>query len=67
MLDHLLHRLSRHRDETGASSVEYGLLATAIAALLVVILWLLGGVVTELFADSCTTIDNTLSTSADCS
>ncbi len=40
-------------DELGASSVEYGLIAVAIAALIVVILFLLGGVVRELFDDSC--------------
>jgi len=66
MLGFFTRRWSRTRDEAGASSVEYGLLATAIAALLVVILWALGGVVTELFADTCTTIDTTLTTSAEC-
>ena len=46
------------RDERGASSVEYGLIAVAIAALIVVILFLLGGVVQELFQDSCDSIES---------
>lgn len=41
------------KDERGASSVEYGLIAVAIAALIVVIVFLLGGVVRETFDDSC--------------
>ena len=55
------------RDERGASSVEYGLIAVAIAALIVVILFLLGGVVQELFTDSCTAVETGVSTvSASC-
>ncbi len=46
------------RDERGASSVEYGLIAVAIAALIVVIVFLLGGVVRELFTDSCTAVQS---------
>lgn len=57
----------RVRDERGASSVEYGLLAVAIAALIVVVVFALGGVVQDLFSNSCTTIDGTLQTSVDCS
>ncbi len=55
-------------DERGASSVEYGLIAVAIAGLVVVILFLLGGVVRETFADSCQRIhDTATSTSTSCS
>ena len=50
------------RDERGASSVEYGLLAVAIAALIVVIVFALGGVVQELFSDSCTAVQSGVST-----
>ena len=53
---------AHERDERGASSVEYGLIAVAIAALIVAILFLLGGVVTELFADSCNEIATEAST-----
>lgn len=41
------------RNERGASSVEYGLLVAGIAALLVVIVFAVGGVAKELFSDSC--------------
>jgi pilus assembly protein Flp/PilA len=43
----------RARDEGGASSVEYGLMAVAIAALIVVIVFLLGDVVRETYFNSC--------------
>ena len=57
----------RASDEVGASSVEYGLLAVAIAAVIVIIVFALGGVVTELFADTCTTLTSTASAvSASC-
>lgn len=45
--------MRRHRDDTGASSAEYALLLAAIAAVLVVVLWQLGGVVTGLFSSTC--------------
>jgi Flp pilus assembly pilin Flp len=53
-------------DERGASATEYGLLAVAIAALIVVIAFALGGVVEDLFSQSCDTIQNSAATSADC-
>lgn len=55
------------RTEDGASSVEYGLVVTAIATLLVVILMALGGVTMDLFIGSCSTIESRTVTGADCS
>ena len=53
----LLQRLTQRRDdETGASAVEYGLLVAAIAALIVLIVFALGGIVKEAFTDTCTSI-----------
>ena len=52
----LLQRLAARKDEKGASAVEYGLLVAAIAALIVIIVFALGGVVQEVFQDTCTTI-----------
>ena len=44
----------RHRcGEEGASSVEYGLLITGIAALIVAAVFTFGGGVTHLFQDTC--------------
>ena len=46
-------------DEDGASAVEYGLLVAAIAALIAVIAFALGGVISEvLFEDTCGTIQS---------
>jgi len=68
MLQNLIQRLINRKDETGASAVEYGLLVAAIAALIVIIVFALGGVVQEVFTDTCTTIQGSASNiSADCS
>jgi pilus assembly protein Flp/PilA len=53
---HILQRLANRKNEKGASAVEYGLLVAAIAALIVVIVFALGGVVSEIFTDTCTSI-----------
>ena len=48
---------TRERDEAGASAVEYGLLVAAIAALIAVVAFGLGGVVREaFFEDTCAEI-----------
>jgi pilus assembly protein Flp/PilA len=52
----LIQRLVNRKDEKGASAVEYGLLVAAIAALIVVIVFALGGIVSEVFKDTCGTI-----------
>lgn len=66
MLQHIQRLISRRDEETGASAVEYGLLVAAIAALIVLIVFALGGVVKEVFTDTCTTIKSSASTSASC-
>ena len=49
--------LRRHdSDEEGASAVEYGLLVAAIAALIVLIVFALGGVVKQTFNKTCDTM-----------
>jgi pilus assembly protein Flp/PilA len=50
-----VRRIARTRDE-GASAVEYGLLVAAIAALVVIIVFSLGGLVKEVFKDTCSSI-----------
>jgi len=52
----LLQRLTARKNEQGASAVEYGLLVAAIAALIVVIVFALGGVIKGVFTQTCTTI-----------
>lgn len=48
----LMQRLIR-KDEKGASAVEYGLLVAAIAAIIVVIVFALGGIVKGAFKNTC--------------
>ena len=62
----LLQRLAARKDEQGASAVEYGLLVAAIAALIVVIVFALGGVIQEVFQNTCDTVQSGASTAAQC-
>ena len=62
----LLQRLTARKDEKGASAVEYGLLVAAIAALIVIIVFALGGVVEEVFQKTCDEVSSGASTSAGC-
>lgn len=54
------------RGDDGASAVEYGLIVFAIAALIVVIVFAFGGVVTELFTTSCSSIADKAAPSQTC-
>jgi pilus assembly protein Flp/PilA len=56
MQKYLERLMDRRKDEQGASAVEYGLLVAAIAALIVIIVFALGGIVKEVFTDTCTGI-----------
>jgi pilus assembly protein Flp/PilA len=51
-----LRAMSRGRDERGASAVEYGLLVAAIAAVIVGVVFGLGGMVDKTFTDTVTCI-----------
>ena len=61
-----LQRLTNRKDEKGASAVEYGLLVAAIAALIVIIVFALGGVVKDVFNKTCTTIQSEAATTTTC-
>jgi len=52
------------RDEDGASAVEYGLLVAAIAAVIVIIVFTLGGFVKNAFSNTCNAIGSNGSGSA---
>lgn len=54
------------REDRGASAVEYGLLVAAIAALIVIIVFALGGLVRDVFKDTCSKIDAESSANATC-
>ena len=45
--------LLRSRDDSGASAVEYGLLVAGIAALIVTVVFVFGGVIKSSFSKTC--------------
>ena len=48
-----IRKVADVRKDEGASAVEYGLLVAAIAALIVIIVFALGGLVKGIFKDTC--------------
>ena len=48
-----IRTLTSRRDEDGASAVEYGLLVAGIAALIVAIVFVFGGVIRDAFQGTC--------------
>jgi pilus assembly protein Flp/PilA len=50
--------ITARRDEDGASAVEYGLLIAGIAALIVAVVFIFGGVIKSAFTSTCSTIAN---------
>ncbi|MEP6816783.1 MAG: Flp family type IVb pilin [Marmoricola sp.] len=59
----MIRNWTRH-DENGASAVEYGLLVAGIAALVVVIVFALGGVIQGAFQTTCNTVKQGSGTAA---
>jgi len=60
--------LLARRTEDGASAVEYGLLVAGIAALIVLVVFAFGGLIKNVFNNTCTTIGTSASVShAGCS
>ena len=62
-----IRTIQKRRNEEGASAVEYGLLVAAIAALIVIIVFALGGIVKETFSKTCSSIQSGASLTATCS
>lgn len=58
--------MRRPGGDEGASAVEYGLIAVAIAAAVVAVVVAFGFATETLFADSCATIDAQISAGANC-
>jgi pilus assembly protein Flp/PilA len=59
MLDYLhimLNARIAKMDERGASAVEYGLLIAGIAALIVAVVFLFGGVLSNIFGSTCNSV-----------
>ena len=61
-----IRKITNKRDEEGASAVEYGLLVAAIAALIVLIVFSLGGIIKDVFKNTCDAIDNNSTTTTTC-
>ncbi len=51
-----IRSITSRRDQDGASAVEYGLLVAGIAALIVAVVFLFGGVIKGAFTTTCNTI-----------
>lgn len=60
-----LRKLARTAADRGASAVEYGLMVAAIAALIVGVVFALGGIVKQTFIKTCSAIESGTSTAAD--
>ena len=61
MLDYLRIMLDARlakMDERGASAVEYGLLIAGIAALIVVVVFAFGGLLSKVFSNTCKSVAN---------
>jgi len=54
------------RNDDGASAVEYGLLVAGIAAVIVLLVFSLGGVMKTAFGSTCTSVQGKVSGSAAC-
>jgi len=65
-MNKLFKALSRAKDEDGASAVEYGLLVAAIAALIVIVVFALGGIIKDVFKNTCDDIDSRTTTTTTC-
>jgi len=61
-----IQKLTR-RDEDGASAVEYGLLVAGIAALIVAIVFIFGGMISNVFSNTCAKINGGTASAASCS
>ncbi len=56
MLEFIRSLLPSRRSEDGASAVEYGLLVAGIAALIVAVVFVFGGVIQSAFQNTCDTV-----------
>ena len=62
-----IRSITAKRDQDGASAVEYGLLVAGIAALIVAIVFLFGGMISNVFNNTCKAIKAGTGTASTCS
>jgi pilus assembly protein Flp/PilA len=65
-MNRYMRNLMNARNDEGASAVEYGLLIAAIAAVIVIIVFALGGVIHNVFGKTCSSISAQTPVSGDC-
>ena len=61
-----IRKSARVNGDEGASAVEYGLLVAAIAAVIVIIIFALGGVIKNVFEKTCSSVQTKAATSSTC-
>jgi pilus assembly protein Flp/PilA len=61
-----LRKVLAYKKEEGASAVEYGLLVAAIAALIVIIVFALGGIIKSVFQKTCSSVSSGANVGGDC-
>jgi pilus assembly protein Flp/PilA len=61
-----IRSITRCRGENGASAVEYGLLVAGIAALIVAIVFVMGGMIKSSFSKTCGVVSSKGNASATC-
>lgn len=66
MLEYIRNIIAK-RDDEGASAVEYGLLVAGIAALIVAIVFIFGGMIRDVFQGTCDEIAGNSGVSVACS
>ena len=62
----MLHARKARMDERGASAVEYGLLVAGIAAVIVLLVFALGGIISDAFSTTCTSVAGKVTTTKTC-
>jgi pilus assembly protein Flp/PilA len=62
-----IREITSRRNDDGASAVEYGLLVAGIAALIVAVVFLFGGLIKNVFSNTCDKINNSASLGQTCS
>jgi pilus assembly protein Flp/PilA len=61
-----IRKVTAFKKDEGASAVEYGLLVAAIAALIVIIVFSLGGLIKNVFQKTCDSISSGASVTGSC-
>ncbi len=60
------HLVTQKNNDEGASAVEYGLLVAAIAAIIILLVFALGGFVKDAFQTTCDAFDDNSTSTAVC-